>query len=514
MAYTSPFIGFAGSPKDYSSLEMARMRQADAENKSAKSRAQKELDDIYKMTSIDPKGYLPFRLPEIKEKFATGIEKILEAASSQDYNALQEAKNEILLTSGNFAAEKKDVDEVIKGTEGGKLFSTADFRRLYSGASIDDFKDMFDNGSIEIHEQTGRIIPRTSQNIIIDKEQVNLVSKYKNKPTTRFNSLGQQEFELDVDAAKNALYDQYMFQPAIQAKYNALNSNRISTEGKSPEQIQSDLANLYVQDGIRKALPNMTRNMPQDNNFSFQFGTGEQDARIGDGGGNQAINTTYIDPVSGETKVGTFTIARFQGVGDKKATMPISSTAYNVETGQPVTTSANEQFVFNGFGDINVLTQDFKVTARNGDVISYEKGAPIPDEYVAIAQKKGAVKRILGAQVKGESGTMVMPAEIFMQSAAFDEATADKAAITAAFNKAKAPYKDRSFSVISETVTKQPSSKTTQSKPAQQKTEPSKTKPASANTSAKPLSKEAQKRSSGNASLQKLIEQNKNQNQK
>jgi hypothetical protein len=463
-AYTSPFIGFAGSPRDYSSLEMARKRQSAAEEKVAKGRAQKELEDIYKMTTIDPKGYLPFRLPEIKEKFAQGVSKMVEAIAAQDYNALQEAKNEIVMTSGNYAAEKKDVDEVIKGTEGGKLFSTADFRRLYSGAGMDDFKDMLESGAIQIHEQTGRIVPTTSQNIDINKEQINTIAKYKNKPTGNLNSLGQQIFELDVDAAKSALYDQYMFQPAIQAKFNAINGDRIPREGKTPEQIQAELANLYVEDGLRKAPPSTTRNMQKDNNFSFKFGTEEQDARIADGSTNQVVNTTYIDPASGETKVGSFTIARFQGVGDKKATMPMSSLAYNVETGQPVKTSANEQFVFNGFGDINVLTQDFKVTARNGEVISYEKGAPIPDEYVAIAQKKGAVKRILGAQVKGESGTMVMPAEIFMQSAAFDESDKDKPAITAAFNKAKAPYKDGTFSVISETVTKQPSSKTTQQK--------------------------------------------------
>jgi hypothetical protein len=173
--------------------------------------------------------------------------------------------------------------------------------------------------------------------------------------------------------------------------------------------------------------------------------------------------------------------------------MPISSLAYNVETGQPVKTSANEQFIFNGFGDINVLTQDFKVTARSGEVISYEKGAPIPDEYVAIAQKKGAVKRILGAQVKGESGTMVMPAEIFMQSAAFDESDKDKPAITAAFNKAKAPYKDGSFSVISETITNQPSSKTTQAKPAAKASTPQKATGASSEAKKKKAEEIAKK---------------------
>jgi hypothetical protein len=475
MAYTSPFIGFAGSPRDYSSLEMARKRQAAAENKTAKGLAKKEMDEIYKATSISPEKYLPFRIPQIKEKFAEGIAKMGAAISAQDYNALQEAKNEILMYSGNFAAEKKDVDEIIKGTEGGKLYSPVNFRRLYSGSKMEDFDDMGQIGAITIQPETERIIPTASQNLDINKAQVDLVKQYKNKSTGELDNLGREILALDIDAAKNALYDQYFLQPAIQAKYNALNSNRISKEGKSPEQIQTELAQMYVNDGIEKAVPNATKNIPQSNSFRFEFGTGEQDARIGDGGGNQAINTTYIDPVSGETKVGTFTIARFQGVGDKKATMPISSTAYNVETGQPVTTSANEQFVFNGFGDINVLTQDFKVTARNGDVISYEKGAPIPDEYVAIAQKKGAVKRILGAQVKGESGTMVMPAEIFMQSAAFDEATADKAAITAAFNKAKAPYKDRSFSVISETSTKKSSSTSTPKKTESKTSTPQKT---------------------------------------
>jgi len=504
MAYTSPFIGFAGSPKDYSSLEMARMRQADAENKTAKSRAQKELDDIYKMTSIDPKGYLPFRLPEIKEKFATGIEKILEAASSQDYNALQEAKNEILLTSGNFAAEKKDVDEVIKGTEGGKLFSTADFRRLYSGASIDDFKDMFENGSIEIHEQTGRIIPRTSQNIIIDKEQVNLVSKYKNKPTTRFNSLGQQEFELDVDAAKNALYDQYMFQPAIQAKYNALNSNRISTEGKSPEQIQADLANLYVQDGIRKALPNTTRNMPKGETNIFNIGQGGELPPALKPIKLSEIKMSQTSPITGKKEVGVFNLNNSRTLGDAVATIPKGVGAYYADTGDSASDSDLQKAVFNEFGNALVFTKDVTTNTPNGSV-TYKKGTPILQGFETIAIQNGWAKpaMVVSAQVDGRY--MLSDARRFLQTKAITASKEDTPVINQNLIEAEKDFEqyEKDFKKREADLNK---AKADREKKSQGGGKPKTTQNKS--TSAKPLSKEAQKRSSGNASLQKLIQQN------
>lgn len=496
-AYTSPFIGYPGSPKDYSSLEAMRKRQKDVDDKAAKARTQKELDEIMKATDIDPGKYLPFRIPQVKGIMAEGVDKILKAASAGDYSALQEAKNDIMLRSGNFVKEREDFDNVIKSNETGQTYTPVDYRSVYSGKGIEDFQSMIDSGALSVHKETGRLVPTSYENTDIPRYTLNIVKEYKNLPTGKTDSLGRNVYDTDVPGLTYALGVAFDNDPAMAKKFSSLNQNRISKEGKSPDQINAEMRDLYIQDGINMAVPNKVTNPSKGNNFNFSFGNGEQDARIATEGNNQAINTTYVDPVSGEMKVGTFTVARFQGVGDKKATMPISAYAYNVETGRPVTTSANEQFVFNGFGDINVLTQDFKVTARNGEVVTYEKGAPIPDEYVPYAQKAGAVKKILGAQVKGESGTMVMPADIFMQSAAFDEATSDKEAITAAFNKAKAPYKNGSFSVSTTGGSKQTKSGGASSKAQGGE----KTK----STATKPLSPSAKKRSEGNPALQELL---------
>jgi hypothetical protein len=435
-----------------------------------------------------------------------GVKKIMESAAAGDYASMQQAKNDIKLKSGNFIAEKDDFDKVIKSSESGQTFTPADYRIMYSGKGPTDFQTLVDNNYLTVHEQTGRYVPTAFDNVDLPKYMIDVVGKYKNAPTDRIDALGRQIYETDVAGATNALAYTYDNEPAIKAKYRLLAGNSVVKEGKTKEQYETDLRNKFIEDGLGMIQPSRVVKPSQGNNFNFSFGNGEQDARIATEGNNQAINTTYVDPVSGEMKVGTFTVARFQGVGDKKATMPISAYAYNVETGRPVTTSANEQFVFNGFGDINVLTQDFKVTARNGEVISYEKGAPIPDEYVPYAQKAGAVKKILGAQVKGESGTMVMPADIFMQSAAFDEATSDKEAITAAFNKAKAPYKDGSFSVISGSSNKKPSSKTTQQKSAIKTSTPQKTTsgsktPTGASTEAKKKKAEEIAKKSGIAPM-------------
>lgn len=496
-AYTSPFIGYPGSPKDYSSLEAMRKRQKDVDDKAAKARTQKELDEIMKAIDIDPGKYLPFRIPEVKGIMGEGVDKILKAAAAGDYSALQEAKNDIKLRSGNFVAEKEDFDKVIKSTENGQTYTPVDYRTVYSGKGIEEFQPMIDRGDLQVHPDTKRLVPTAFENINIPTYTLNIVKDYKNLPTGKIDALGRNVYDTDVAGLTYALGVVFDNQPALAKKFTLLNQDRISKQDKSLDQINAEMRDLYIQDGVNMAVPNKVTNRPQKNEFKFQFGDGTQDARIATEGNNQAINTTYVDPVSGEMKVGTFTVARFQGVGDKKATMPISAYAYNVETGRPVTTSANEQFVFNGFGDINVLTQDFKVTARNGEVVSYEKGAPIPDEYVPYAQKAGAVKKILGAQVKGESGTMVMPADIFMQSAAFDEATSDKEAITAAFNKAKAPYKNGSFSVSTTGGSKQTKSGGTSSKAQGGE----KTK----STATKPLSPSAKKRSEGNPALQELL---------
>lgn len=439
-ATTSPFIGYPGSPKDYSSLEAMRKRQKEVDDKAAKARTQKELDEIMKATDVDPGKYLPFRIPEVKGIMAEGVDKILKAAAAGDYSALQEAKNDIKLRSGNFVAERDDFDKVIKASEGGQVFTPADYRRLYSGKGKEDFQDLIESGALQVHQETGRFVPTAFDNVDLPKYMIEVVGKYKNAPTNKMDALGRQIYETDVEGATNALAYTYDNEPAIKAKYKLMAGNSVVKEGRSKEQYEAELRNKFIQDGLGMIQPSKVVRPSKGNNFNFSFGDGTQDARMSQGT-DQQFQSTYIDPVDGTAKLGNFTIANFNGVGNKKANMPMSSTAWNVETGQPAKTSANEDFVFNGFGDIYVLTQDFKTTARNGKVVEFRKGAVIPDELVPFAKEKGATKQILGATVKGESGSFVVPADIFMQSATFDETTGDKEAITEVFKRAAEKYK-------------------------------------------------------------------------
>jgi hypothetical protein len=423
-AYTSPFIGFAGSPRDYSSLEMARKRQADAEEKAVRGKAQKELEDIYKMTSIDPKGYLPFRIPQIKEKFAEGIAKMGAAISAQDYNALQEAKNEILMYSGNFAAEKKDIDEMIKGTEGGKLYSPVNFRRFYSGSKMEDFDDMGQVGAFTVHEETGRIIPTASENIDINKAQVDLVKQYKNKATTNFNILGQQEFELDVPAASSALYDQYMLQPAIRAKYNALNSNRIAKEGKSNEQIQAELAQLYVKDGLENAVPNKVGNIPKQDIYNFNLG---QDGELPPALKpieRSEIKITQISPWTGEKEVGVLSLNNSRTLGDAVATIPKGVGAYYADTGDSASDSDIQKATFNEFGNALVFSKDVTINTPKGRV-TYKKGSPILQKSETWAIQNGYAKpaMLVSAQVDGRY--ILSDARRFLQTKAITASRED-----------------------------------------------------------------------------------------
>jgi hypothetical protein len=509
-AYTSPFIGFAGSPRDYSSLEMARKRQSAAEEKVAKGRAQKELDDIYKMTSIDPKEYLPFRIPQIKEKFAQGVSKMVEAIAAQDYNALQEAKSEIVMFSGNFAAEKKDIDEMIKGTEGGKLYSPVNFRRFYSGSKMEDFDDMGQVGAFTVHPETGRIIPTASQNLDINRAQVDLVKQYKNKSTGELDKYGREILVLDVDAASNALYDQYFLQPAIQAKYNALNSNRISTEGKSPEQIQADLANLYVEDGLRKALPNTTRNIPKQDIYNFNLGQGGELPPALKPIELSEIKMSQTSPITGKKEVGVFNLNNSRTLGDAVATIPKGVGAYYADTGDSASDSDLQKATFNEFGNALVFSKDVTTNTPNGTV-TYKKGTPILQGFESIAIVNGWAKpaMVVSAQVDGRY--VLSDARRFLQTKAITASKEDTPVINQNLIEAEKDFEqfEKDFKKREADLKKAKADREKKSqgggqpKPTQNKT-----------TGAKPLSKEAQKRSSGNASLQKLIEQNKNQNQK
>lgn len=438
-AYTSPFIGYPGSPKDYSSLEAMRKRQKDVDDKAAKARTDKELDEIMKAIDIDPGKYLPFRIPQVKGIMGEGVDKILKAAAAGDYSALQEAKNEIKLRSGNFVAEKDDFDKVIKSSESGQTFTPADYRIMYSGKGPSDFQPYVDNGSLLFHKDTGRFVPTAFDNVDLPKYMIDVVGKYKNAPTDRIDALGRQIYETDVAGATNALAYTYDNEPAIKAKYRRFAGNSVVKEGRTKEQYEADLRNKFIEDGLGMIQPSRVVKPSKGINVEVNVGSGDatKDARVGRKS-SQEFQMTYLDPTTGRPKLGTFVVDNWNATGDKKATFPVSATAYDIGTGAPIQTSENEQYVFNGFGEVYQLTREFTLTTTNGKKTTYKKGTIIPRELVEAAKKNGATEKILGAITSGGGRTIVQPAELFMQSVSFDESQNDQPAITAVFNQSLA----------------------------------------------------------------------------
>ena len=424
MAYTSPFIGFAGSPKDYSSLEMARKRQAAAESKTAKGLAKKEMDEIYKATSIDPKKYLPFRLPLIKEKFAEGIAKMGTAISAQDYNALQEAKNEIIMTSGNFAAEKDDFDKVIKSNQSGATFSDGDYSIAYTGSSINDFQPFIDNGAMGFQEQTGRLVPIAYDNVDINLRQLGIVDKYKNMPTTEMNSLGQQIFKFDAQGAANALANDYDTEAPIRRKFRYENIGRIVKEGKSPEQIEAELRDLYVRKGLSMETPSTTRNMPKGETNIFNLGKDGELPPALKPIERSEINISQTSPITGEKEVGVFNLNNSRTLGDAVATIPKGVDAYYADTGDSASDSDLQKATFNEFGNALVFAKDVTVNTPKGPV-SYKKGTPILQGYETIAIENGWAKpsMLVSAQVDGRY--VLSDARRYMQTKAITASKED-----------------------------------------------------------------------------------------
>jgi hypothetical protein len=504
MAYTSPFIGFAGSPKDYSSLEMARKRQAAAENKTAKGLAKKEMDEIYKATSIDPKGYLPFRLPQIKEKFAEGIAKMGAAISAQDYNALQEAKNEIIMYSGNFAAEKQDFDKVIKSNQSGATFSDGDYSIAYSASSINDLQPFIDSGAMGFQKETERVIPIAYDNVDIPLRQLGIVEKYNNMPTTDINSLGQQIFKFDVQGATNALANDYDTEAPVRRKFRYENIGRIPKEGKSPEQIEAELRQMYINKGLSMETPSTTRNLPKQDIYNFNLGKDGEVPPVMKAVKLSEIKITQTNPFTGKKEVGVLSLNNSRTLGDAAATIPKGVDAYYADTGDSASDSDLQKATFNEFGNAIVFNKDVTVNTPNGRV-TYKKGSPILQGYESWAILNGYAKpaMLVSAQVDGRY--IMSDARRYMQTKAISASKDDEPIISANLNEAEKDFEqfEKDFKKREADLNK---AKADREKKSQSGGQPKTTQNKS--TSAKPLSKEAQKRSSGNASLQKLIQQN------
>jgi hypothetical protein len=403
---------------------MARKRQAAAENKTAKGLAKKEMDEIYKATSIDPKGYLPFRLPQIKEKFAEGIAKMGAAISAQDYNALQEAKNEILMYSGNFAAEKQDFDKVIKSNQSGATFSDGDYSIAYSASSINDLQPFIDSGAMGFQKETERVIPIAYDNVDIPLRQLGIVEKYNNMPTTDINSLGQQIFKFDVQGATNALANDYDTEAPVRRKFRYENIGRIPKEGKSPEQIEAELRQMYINKGLSMETPSTTRNLPKQDIYNFNLGQGGELPPALKPIERSEIQISQTSPITGDKEVGVFNLNSSRTLGDAVATIPKGVGAYYADTGDSASDSDLQKATFNEFGNALVFTKDVTVNTPKGKV-SYKKGTPILQGYETIAIENGWARpaMVVSAQVDGRY--MLSDARRFLQTKAITASKED-----------------------------------------------------------------------------------------
>ena len=438
-ATTSQFIGYPGSPKDYSSLEAMRKRQKEVDDNAAKARTQKELDEIMKATDVDPGKYLPFRIPEVKGIMAEGVDKILKAAAAGDYSALQEAKNDIKLRSGNFVDEKRAVDEAIKSAETGATFTAADLRRLYSGKGRGDFEDMIKSGAIQVHEETGRFIPTLYDNVDIPNYTLNIVKDYKNLPTGKTDSFGRFIYETDVEGLTNALGMTWDNQPALAKKFTLLNQDRIVKEGKSPEQINNELRQMYINQGLGMPVPSKRTNRPGDRTNIFNLGNGTETPPAMKSIGLSEIKITQTNPFTGKKEVGAFNLSNSRTLGDAVATIPKGVGSYYADTGESVTDSDLQKATFNEFGNALVFARDVTTNTPEGRV-TYKKGTPILQGFETAAIQNGWAKPAMVVSADVDGRYILSDARRFLQTKAITASKDDTPVINANLNEAEKDF--------------------------------------------------------------------------
>jgi len=127
----STAIGLSGTPKDYTGLQAARERQRGIEQQRKQLARDKELDELRKGLVVKDGFYLPGRYEDVERYTAEAVDNMVKALESGDRRELAQLQSKYFNTMNGWNQERKQIDELAKQVQSGKVFLGTDINDFY-----------------------------------------------------------------------------------------------------------------------------------------------------------------------------------------------------------------------------------------------------------------------------------------------------------------------------------------------------------------------------------------------
>lgn len=442
-ALTGLGIALGGRTKDYTQVELAQRKQKQLEERAAKDKQAKELEDITGDIFTKPGKFLDFRRPQINQRYAQFIK---DYQNAQGYGDKSELKFGLIQDLEKWRKEAEDYYNTRKNIASGTIKIDDDPDLLVTSRDEDEISRNIKYGGVSKTPE-GTYYLNAYKNIDIPKRQRDIAQKVKidwmeantrpgpdgkpmllGEPSKEdFKAMLGVDFDSNIDVQKNA---KNTYRDQIEAagiKYDTPEATALARE-------------LYINNGLPNLTGSALRGGGATNNFNIDVGQGDgqinYQAESTDG---ENINVTYTDP-QGKPFVDAIYLRYGQAIGDNKATFPAGTEAYYMDTGEPVSDSDIKTGTYNKFGVVYVLDKDFVIGKT-----TYKKGTPIPKRYEKLAVEKGLARPQKVVFVKSGNRSWTGPAESYYQTAIIEATNSknnpQKEILNTQFNKLNEDYK-------------------------------------------------------------------------
>jgi hypothetical protein len=425
-ALTGLGIALGGRTKDYTQVELAQRKQKQLEERAAKDRKAKELEEITKDIAIKPGAFLDFRYPQATQRVGQFLE---EYQKTDGYGQKAQLKFNLLQDLEKFKQEKMDFDKYRQGIAKGELIADDDIEVLNTGKDEADIDSQIKYGGIvKTPEGTYRI--NAYQNINVPKRQQDLADQVKIKwmqGNTMQGADGKPMLvgEPSKEEFKVMLGSDFDNDPNLQKNLARLYRSQLDSQGiTDPQERLAKVKELYITSGLPYLSGNQVRGGGATNNYNFQIGNGQNENPSTTPLGNNKIMIVGQNPATGEKFLGTYTRAKTWALGDAFATIPPGVEAYYGDTGEPVSSADMEKATFNDISVGYVLNKDVTLRGPFG-AVKFKKGQPVFDEYFDIAKKNNLVEPAIIASTKVGDRTIYSDGSRFLQSKAITTSKED-----------------------------------------------------------------------------------------